>query len=82
MDYNLEEVPGAREMADILANEDDKFDVHIYVNELPMVATAVGMSMSKRHNVEYYAHVSDFPGVEFLLGYLMSGYFKEIALNA
>lgn len=80
VDDSLSVYESAASVIESLRDEDKLYDVHIYVDAIDMVPTVVSMSMSKRHNVEYYAHVTKFPGCEYVLGYLKSGYFKEVEL--
>lgn len=74
----LEENEEAKAVINSLSDETKQFDLHIYVTGFDMIPTAVAMSMSKRLNVEYFAHLRKIPGIEFLYGYLLSGYFKGV----
>lgn len=59
-----------------LMDESNKYDLHLYLNDVSMFPTAVSLSMSKRVNIEYHAHLSRFPGYEYIYGFLKSGYWR------
>jgi hypothetical protein len=80
VDSYLTENASAKEFIEELLDEGKEFEVHVYVSALDMVPTALALSMSKRINVSYHAHVSQFPGCEYIIGYLKSGYFKEVEI--
>ena len=77
----FEETEEAKRVIETLSDEKGEFDLHIHVDSMDMVPTVLVMSMSKRHNVEYYAHLNRFDGIEYVHGYLLSGYFKGVDFN-
>lgn len=77
---NLEETGDAKGIIEQISDEDLLYDLHIHVTDVKMIPTALALSMSKRGNVDYYAHVSPFPGSEYVIGYLKSTYFKEVSV--
>jgi len=78
MDDNLRENEEAKAVIESLQDEDIFYNLTILVHSKEMVPTAMAMSMSKRHNVEYHAKISRFYGVEYVFGFLKSSYFKTL----
>ena len=77
---NLQENENSKEIIESLMDDSQQIDLCVHVHSKEMIATAIALSMSKRHNVEYYAEISDFPGNEYIHGYLLSGYFKHVEM--
>lgn len=77
---NLEENENSKEVINDMMDESSEVHLHIHIHNLDMIPTAIALSMSKRHNVHYYATISDFPGREYIHGYLMSGYFEKVEM--
>lgn len=75
---NLEETEYSKAVIEALMDDSQEIHLHIDISSFEMIPTAVAMSMSKRHNVKYYATIGDFPGREYIHGYLMSGYFEKV----
>lgn len=77
---NLEENENSKDVINAMLDESSEVHLHIHINSKEMVPTAIALSMSKRHNVRYYATIGDFPGREYIHGYLMSGYFEKVEM--
>lgn len=78
MNEYLEEYPDAKRIIEMLHDEDSLYDLRLLIDNADMIPTAVGLALSKRHNVEYYAKISRFPGSDLVFGFLKSSYFKEV----
>ena len=80
VDENLDETLDAKPVIEKISDEGMLYDLHIHITNAKMIPTALALSMSKRSNVDYYAHVSEFSGAEYIIGYLKSTYFKEVSV--
>ena len=78
MNEYLEEYPDAKRVIETLNDDSSFYDLRLLIDNSDMIPTAVGLALSKRHNVDYYAQVGSFPGAEFVFGFLKSSYFSEV----
>lgn len=62
-------------------NERDNFLVHILVNDMSMVPTAMFFSLRKRINIDFVVKLSNFKGSDFVYSFLKSSHIKEIEYN-
>lgn len=78
MNEYLEEYETASEVVEMMQDDTREYDLRLLIDKPDMIPTAIGLSLSKRHNVDYYASVKRFPGAELIYGFLKSSYYKEV----
>lgn len=70
-----------KELAEELSNEEYNYDLHIHIDNVEMVPTALAFSMSKRHNVDCHAYIGDFEGNYAVYSFLADSSFMTVNLK-
>jgi hypothetical protein len=82
---NLEQRIGAeekvKEITELFSKEDVMYDLHIHIDDIEMVPTALMMSLSKRHNVDCHAYIGSFPCNYAVYSFLAASTFTTVNLK-
>ena len=68
----------AQEFIRRTVDEQTTYRVTVDVKNMDMVPTALMFSIKTYRNIEFIVRVYDFPGCEFVLGFLKSSKIKEL----